>query len=68
VLKKAMMRAARVIAMATVTKRLVATDGDNMGNGYGEEASGQAMVATMAMGIGMAQRTWPLTLQLERGG
>ncbi len=57
-----------MIAMATVTKRLVATDGDNMGNGYGEEASGQAMVATMAMGIGMAQRTWPLTLQLERGG
>jgi hypothetical protein len=49
-----MMRAARAIAMATVMKRLMATDGNNMGNGYGIEASGQAMVATMAMEMGTA--------------
>ena len=61
-----MARVARAMAMAT--KRAMATDGDNMGNGYGKEASGQATVATMAMGMGTAQRTWPLTLQLERGG
>jgi hypothetical protein len=34
-----------VIAMAMATKRPMATDGDNTGNGYGKEASGQAMVA-----------------------
>ncbi len=62
------MRAARAIVMATATKRAMATGGDNTGNGYGEEASEQAMVATMAMGMGTARRTWPLTLQLERGG
>ncbi len=62
------MRAARAIAMATVTKRPMATDGNNTGDGYGKEASGQAMVATMAMGMGTAQRTWPLMLLLERGG
>ena len=67
-MKRAMMRAARAIAMATATKKPMATDGNNTGNGYGEEASGQAMVATMAMGMGTARRTWPLTLQLERGG
>jgi hypothetical protein len=33
-------------------------------NGYGEEGGGHLMVAKM----GMAQRTWPLTLWLERGG
>ncbi len=60
-----MARVARV--MATATKRVMATDGNNTGNGYCEEASGQATVVTMAMGMGTAQRTWPLTLQLERG-
>ncbi len=61
-----MARLARV--MATATKRAMATDGNNMGNGYGKEPSGQAMAATMAMGMGTMQRTWPLMLQLERGG
>ncbi len=55
-----MARVARVMAMAT--KRAIATDGNNMGNGYGKEASGQATVATMAIGMGTAQRTWPLML------
>ncbi len=55
-------------AMAMATKRAMATNGDNMGNGYSKEDSGQATVATMVLGIGMAQRTWPLMLQLERGG
>ncbi len=56
------------MATAMATKRPMATDGDNMGNGYGEKASGQATAATMAMGMGTVQRTWLLTLQLERGG
>jgi hypothetical protein len=55
-------------AMAMVTKRAMATDGNNTGNGYGEEASRQATAATMAMGMETALRTWPLMLQLERGG
>jgi hypothetical protein len=63
-----MMRAARGMVMATATKRPMVTDGDNMGNGYGEEASRQATAPTMAMGMGTVQRTWLLTLQLERGG
>jgi hypothetical protein len=61
-----MARVARV--MATATKRAKATDGNNMGNGYGKEPSGQVTAATMVMGMGTTQRTWPLTLQLERGG
>jgi hypothetical protein len=47
-----MARRARV--MGTATKRAMATDGNNTGNGYGKEPSGRAMVATMAMGMGMA--------------
>ncbi len=62
------MRAARVMAMATATKRAMVTDGNNTGNGYGEEASGRAMATTMAMGMGTVQRTWLFMLQLERGG
>ncbi len=61
-----MARVARAMAMAT--KRAMATNGNNTGNGYGKEASGQAMVATMAMGRGTVQRTLPLMLRLERGG
>jgi hypothetical protein len=61
-----MVRVAR--AMAMVTKRAMATDGDNTGNDYGKDASRRAMAATMAMGRGTVQRTWPLMLQLERGG
>ncbi len=74
------MRVARAMAMATkrvmatncntmstVTKRAMATDGNNTGNGYGEEAGRQATAATMTMGMGTAQRTWLLVLQLERG-
>jgi hypothetical protein len=38
--------------MATATKRAMVTDGNNTGNGYGEEPSGQATAATMAMGMG----------------
>jgi hypothetical protein len=45
----------------------MATNSDNLGNGYGKEAGGQAMVATMAMRMGMVQRTWSLMLQLGRG-
>ncbi len=36
----------------------------NLGNGYHEEGGGRSMAATM----GMARRTQPLALQLERGG
>jgi hypothetical protein len=54
--------------MATTSKRAIVTNGDNTGNGYGKEGGGQAAAATMAMGMGTAQRTWPLALQLERGG
>jgi hypothetical protein len=61
-MKRAMARAAR--AMVTTTKRAMATNGDKMGNSYGEEGDGRLMAATM----GTAQRTWPLVLQLERGG
>jgi hypothetical protein len=48
----AMMRVAR--AMAMVTKRAMATDGDNTGNGDGKEGGKQATAATMAMGMGTA--------------
>ncbi len=63
---RAIARVARAMAMAT--KRAMATNGDNTCNGYGKEASGQAMATTMAMGMGTARRTWLLMLQLERGG
>jgi hypothetical protein len=53
-------------AMATATKRVMATNGDNLGNGYGKMADGQATAATTAMGMGTTQRTWPLMLQLDR--
>jgi hypothetical protein len=53
--------------MATVTKRAIATNGDNTGNGYGKEGGGRATVVTMTMGMGMAQRTCLLMLQPERG-
>jgi hypothetical protein len=55
------------MAMATPTKRVMATDGNNTGNGYDEEAGRQAMAVTTAMGMGTVQRTWLLVLQLERG-
>ncbi len=60
--KRAMARAAR--AMVTATKRAMATNNNNTGNGYSEEDEGHLMAAMM----GMAQRTQPLALQLERGG
>ncbi len=56
------------MAMATATKRAMATDSDNMGNDDGKEGGERATAATIAMGRGVAQRTWPLTLRLERGG
>ncbi len=37
--------------LATVTKRAMATNGNNTGNGDGKEGGGQATAATMAMGI-----------------
>jgi hypothetical protein len=66
--KRAMMRKARAMAMATATKRAMATDGHNTGNGDGKEGGERATAATMAMGRGKARRTWPPTLRLERGG
>jgi hypothetical protein len=67
-----MVTAARVAGdkkgMATATKRAMVTNGDNTGNGYGKEGDGRLMAATMAMGMGKAQRTGPFKLQLERGG
>jgi hypothetical protein len=54
-------------AMTTSKKRVMATGGDNTGNDYGKEASGQATAATMAMGMRTAQRTRPLMLQPKRG-
>ncbi len=53
-LKRAMMRAARAMAMAMATMRAMATNSDNTGNCYGKEASRQAMAVTMAMGMGTA--------------
>jgi hypothetical protein len=47
-----------------VTKRAMATNNDTMDNGHGEEGVGGLTAAMM----GTAQTTWPLTLQLERGG
>jgi hypothetical protein len=67
-MKRVMARAARAMAMATTTRRGMATKGDNTGNGYGKECGGPAMAATMAMRMGMVQRTQPLVLRLERGG
>jgi hypothetical protein len=51
-------------AMPTVTKRVMATDGDSTDNGYGEEGGGRSTAVTM----GTARRTHPLALRLERGG
>ncbi len=57
-----MARAAR--AMPTAMKRLMATDGDITGDGYGKKGGGRLTAARM----GTAQRTHPLALRLERGG
>ncbi len=54
--------------MATATKRAMATNSNNTGNGYSKECGRQAMRATIAIGMRVAQRTQPLALQLERGG
>jgi hypothetical protein len=59
--KRAMARTAR--AMATATKRVMATDGDNLDNDYCKEDDRHLTVETR----GTAQRTRPLVLQLERG-
>ncbi len=48
--------------MATTTKKAMATDGDNTGNGYGKVSGGRLTAAAM----GMAQRKLHLMLQLER--
>jgi hypothetical protein len=57
-----MVRAAR--AMATVMKRVMATNVINMGNCYDKEGNGRLTAAAM----GTVQRTRPLALRLERGG
>jgi hypothetical protein len=50
-------------AMATATKRVMATDGDSTGNGYGKEGGGRLTAVTM----GTAQRTHLLATTGERG-
>jgi hypothetical protein len=65
-MKRVMARVAR--GMATATARVMATSGNNTGNGYSKEARGQATAVIMAMWMGTVQRTWPLMLRLERGG
>ncbi len=57
-----MARVARARVMAT--KRVMATNGNNTGIGYGKEGGRRLMAATM----GTAQRTHLLALRLERGG
>jgi hypothetical protein len=52
------------MAMAVAMKRVMTTNVDNTGNGYNKEGEGCLMAAAM----GIAQRTWPLALRLERGG
>ncbi len=49
--KRVMARVAR--AMALATKRVMATNGDNRGNGYGKEGGGHSTASTMAMGMGL---------------
>jgi hypothetical protein len=44
--------------MAMATKRVMTTNGDNTGNGYGKEDGGHSRAATM----GTAQRTHPLLI------
>jgi hypothetical protein len=51
-------------AMRTAAKRVMATDGDSTGNGYGKEGGGHSTAVMM----GTAQRTHLLALRLERGG
>jgi hypothetical protein len=53
--KKAMTRAAGVVAMAT--KRAMATNGNNKDNGYGKEGGRRLTAVTMVMGMETAQRT-----------
>jgi hypothetical protein len=57
-MKRATARAAR--AMVTATKRAIATNYDNTGNGYGEEDDVCSM--SMATMTGMARRLRPLAL------
>jgi hypothetical protein len=61
-MNRAMARATR--GMAMMTKRVMTTDSNNMGNCYGKESDRHLMAATMET----TQRTWLLMLQLERVG
>jgi hypothetical protein len=54
--------------MAMAIKRVMATSGNTTGNVYNKEGGRHSTAATMAMGMGTAQRTQPLALHLERGG
>ncbi len=47
-MKRAMAQATKGM-MATATKRGMATDSDNIGNGYSEGGGRHSMVATMGM-------------------
>jgi hypothetical protein len=45
----------------------MATDGGNMGNGYGEEGGGRATASTMEMGMGTARKAAARATTRERG-
>ncbi len=67
---RGMVTATRVVGnkMAMATKSAMVTNGNTMGNGHSKEGGGCSTVATMVMGMGMAQGTWPPALLVERGG
>ncbi len=64
---RVMTRAARAIVMVMLTKRAMAINGNNTDNGNSKEGGRQATAATMAMGRGAAQSTWPLMLNWREG-
>ncbi len=78
VTKRARARAARDLAMATRVASNKQGNGNgnkegngnsnNRGNCYSDKGGGHATAATMAMGMGMAPRSGPLVLRLERRG
>jgi hypothetical protein len=58
----------KVLCRTPSKKRVMATNGNTMDNGYGKEGGRHSAAATMAMGMSMAQRTQSLVLRLEREG
>ena len=66
-----MMMTARAMAMAIVTKRAMAMATKRVmapNRNIAGTGDRKAVAGTMAMGRVTAQRTWPLTQRLERGG